>query len=123
MDEYVCSESQSCEDLLAPLCDGFSVEMCDGLFDVNEGGFQVCSVDDDDIDMNYIFNHIDHAIKVDPEIDMEMMMMWDDDADNLGCTAEPAGPVAHVETVHVKEEMDLIEMVAATQNCGEAENH
>jgi myb proto-oncogene protein len=97
MDEYNCSESQSCEDLLAPICDGFSVEMCDGLFDVNEGTFQVCTVDDDDdIDMNYIFNHTDHAIKVDPEIDMEMMM---------------------------KEEMDLIEMVAATQNCGEAENH
>ncbi|CAD6268252.1 unnamed protein product [Miscanthus lutarioriparius] len=125
MDEYVCSESQSCEDLLAPLCDGFSVEMCDGLFDVNEGGFQVCSVDDDDIDMNYIFDHIDHhAIKVDPEeIDMVMMMMWDGN-DALGCTAEPAaGPAAaHVETVHVKEEMDLIEMVAATQNCGEAGN-
>jgi myb proto-oncogene protein len=121
MDEYNCSESQSCEDLLAPICDGFSVEMCDGLFDVNEGTFQVCTVDDDDdIDMNYIFNHTDHAIKVDPEIDMEMMMMWDDDA--LGC-AEPAGPEAHAETVHVKEEMDLIEMVAATQNCGEAENH
>ena len=118
MEEYICSESLSCEDLLAPICDGFSVEMCDGLFDANEGGFQVCTVDDDDIDMNYIFNHIDHAIKVDPEIDMEMMMMmWDEDA--LGC-AEPA---AHVETVHVKEEMDLIEMVAATQNCGEAENH
>jgi len=82
------------------------------------------TVDDDDIDMNYIFNHIDHAaIKVDPEINMEMMMMWDADADALGCTAEPAGPAAHVETVHVKEEMDLIEMVAATQNCGEAENH
>ena len=116
-----CSESQSCEDLLAPICDDFSVEMCDGLFDTNEDAFQVYPVDDDDIDMNYIFNHIDHAAtKVDPEIDMEMMMMWDDDA--LGC-AEPAGPEAHAETVHVKEEMDLIEMVAATQNCGEAENH
>jgi len=42
--------------------------------------------------------------------------MWDGN-DALGCTAEPAaGPAAaHVETVHVKEEMDLIEMVAATQ--------
>ncbi|XP_066333102.1 transcription factor MYB98-like isoform X1 [Miscanthus floridulus] len=126
MQEYNnCSASQSCEELLAPICDGFSVEMCDSLFDTNEDDFQVyTTVDDDDIDMNYIFNHIDHAaIKVDPEIDMEMMMMWDDDADALVCTAEPAGPAAHVETVHVKEEMDLIEMVAATQNCGEAENH
>jgi myb proto-oncogene protein len=122
-----CSESQSCEDLLAPICDEFSVEMCDGLFDTNEDAdaFQVYAMDDD-IDMNYIFNYIEHAaIKVDPEIDMEMMMMmmWDgDDGGLLGCDADPAGP-AHVETVHVKEEMDLIEMVAATQNCGEAENH
>jgi transcription factor MYB, plant len=50
-----------------------------------------------------------------------MMMMWDDDA--LACTAGPAAGTAHVETVHVKEEMDLMQMVAATQKCGEAENH
>ncbi|CAN6297452.1 unnamed protein product [Urochloa humidicola] len=112
--EYNSSEAQSCEELLAPICcDDFSVvDMCDGLFDTKEDAFQVYTVDDD-MDMNYIFNHLDHGIKADPEIDMEMM--WDDDA--LGCV-EPAGS-AEIETVHVKEEMDLIEMVAARQKYGE----
>ncbi|XP_004986186.3 transcription factor MYB115 [Setaria italica] len=114
-----CSETQSCEELLAPVCyDDFSVvDMCDGLFDTKEDAFQAVYAVDDDIDMNYIFNHLDHTIKVDPEIS-DMEMMWDDDV--LGCV-EPAGS-AEVETVHVKEEMDLMEMVAATQqNYGEAE--
>lgn len=108
------------EELLAPICDELPVGMCGGLFDGtnNEDAFFRMYAVDDDIDVSYIF---DHAIKVDPEIDMEMMMMWDDDA--LACTAGPAAGTAHVETVHVKEEMDLMQMVAATQKCGEAENH
>ncbi|OEL19496.1 Transcription factor MYB98 [Dichanthelium oligosanthes] len=114
--EYICSEAQSCEDLLAPICDDFSVDMCDGLFDMKDYGFQVYTVDND-IDMNYIFNHLDHAIKADPEIDMEMM--WDDEV--LGCV-EPAEP-AQFETVNVKEEMDLVEMMAATQNRAGDENN
>ncbi|CAL4936471.1 unnamed protein product [Urochloa decumbens] len=119
MHEYNCSEAQSCEELLAPICDDFSVvDMCDSLFDTKEDAYQVYTVDDD-IDMNFIFNHLDHAVKVDPEIDMEMM--WDDDA--LGC-AEPAGAGSvELETVQVKEEMDLIEMVAATQKYGEEEKN
>jgi len=121
--EYNRSETdQSCEELLAPICsDDFSVaDMCEGLFDTKEDAscFQVFAVDED-VDMSYIFNHLDQAIKVDPEIDMEMM--WDDDA--LGC-AEPAGAgSAQMETVHVKEEMDLMEMVAATQKYAEAEKN
>ena len=121
--EYNRSETdQSCEELLAPICsDDFSVaDMCEGLFDTKEDAscFQVFAVDED-VDMSYIFNHLDQAIKVDPEIDMEMM--WDDDA--LGC-AEPAGAgSAQMETVHVKEEMDLMEMVAATQKYAETEKN
>jgi myb proto-oncogene protein len=118
--EYNCSETQSCEELVAPICgyDDFSVVgMCDSLFDAKEDAFQQATYAvDDDIDMNYIFNHLDHTIKADPEISDMEMMMWDDDA--LGCVFEPAGS----EAVRVKEEMDLVEMVAATQQkYGEAE--
>ncbi|KAF8659446.1 hypothetical protein HU200_058476 [Digitaria exilis] len=113
-EEYNCSEAQSCEELLAPImCEEFSVaDMCGCLFDTKEDAFhQVYSVEDDDIDMSYIFSHLDHAIKADPEIDMEMEMLWDDDA--LGCVVEPP---AGSEAVLVKEEMDLVEMMAATQS-------
>ncbi|PUZ36571.1 hypothetical protein GQ55_9G048900 [Panicum hallii var. hallii] len=123
--EYNCSETdQSCEELLAPICCGdFSVvDMCEGLFDTTEDAscFQVFTVGDD-VDMSYIFNHLDHAIKVDPEIDMEMM--WDDDA--LVCGEPDGAGSAQMETVHVKEEMDLMEMVAVTQKqkCCEAEKN
>jgi myb proto-oncogene protein len=50
-----------------------------------------------------------------------MEMMWDDE-DGLGCVEEPAGS-AQIEAVNVKEEMDLIEMVAVTQKYGEAEKN
>ncbi|WVZ60880.1 hypothetical protein U9M48_010841 [Paspalum notatum var. saurae] len=118
--EYNCGgDAESFEELFAPICDDLSVDMCDGLFDPKEeDAFQVYAVDDN-IDMNYIFSHIDHAIKVGPEM-IDMEMLWDDDA--LGCT-EPASGSAQTGTVHVKEEMDLIEMVAATQNCGVGENN
>ncbi|KAL6893894.1 hypothetical protein ACP4OV_007992 [Aristida adscensionis] len=113
MHENSCSDVLSCEELLAPICDDFSVDMCEGLFDTKEENFQVYTVDDDGIDMNCIFNHLDYAMKVDHEIDMEMT--WDDEA--LGCV-EPGS--AQMETMRVKEEMDLVEMVAATQNCAGA---
>ncbi|PVH63346.1 hypothetical protein PAHAL_2G009800 [Panicum hallii] len=115
------SKAESCEELaVAPICDDFSIDMlCDSLFDTKEDTcFQVYTVDDD-MDMNCIFNHVDHAIKVGCEIDMEMM--WDDE-DGLGCVEEPAGS-AQIEAVNVKEEMDLIEMVAVTQKYGEAEKN
>ncbi|KAL6636754.1 hypothetical protein ACP70R_024326 [Stipagrostis hirtigluma subsp. patula] len=108
-------DSPSCDELLAPVCDDFSVDMCDGLFDTNEEAFQVYTVDDD-LDMNYIFNHLDYAVKADDDIDMEMT--WDDEF--LGCAESGS---AQLETVHVKEEMDLVEMVAATQNCVGAQNN
>ncbi|XP_062214322.1 transcription factor MYB3R-4-like isoform X2 [Phragmites australis] len=107
--------THSCEELLAPICDDFSVDMCDGLFDTKEEAFQVYTVDDD-VDMNYIFNHLDYAIKCDQEIDVDMMQ--DDDA--LECV-EPGS--AQSKTMHVKEEMDPVEMVAATQNCAGAESN
>jgi myb proto-oncogene protein len=125
--EYNCNETQSCEELVAPICyDDFSVvvAMCGSLlFDAkDEDAFEAVYAVDDDMDMNYIFNHLDHAIKVDPEISDMEMMMWDDDA--LGCVVEPAGS-AEIETVYVKEEMDLMEtMVADTQEkYGEAEKN
>ncbi|KAK3130920.1 hypothetical protein QOZ80_6BG0499670 [Eleusine coracana subsp. coracana] len=108
-----CGETQySIDELLAPICDEFSVEnMCDGLFDANEDVFQVCGIDDD-VDMNCIFNQLDYAGKqADSGIDMEMT--WDDDA-FVDCDGlESAGSSAH-EMVQVKEEMDLVEMMAAT---------
>ncbi|KAJ1293199.1 hypothetical protein BS78_01G049900 [Paspalum vaginatum] len=112
--EYNCGgEAQSYEELLAPICDDFSVvDMCDGLFDMEEAV-------DGDMDMKYIYSHIDHAIKVGPDEIADMEMLWDDDA--LGC-AEPAGS-AQTGAVHVKEEMDLIEIMAGTQSCGVAENN
>jgi len=48
-------------------------------------------------------------------------MMWDDE-DGLGCVEEPAGS-PQIEDVHVKEEMDLIEMVTVTQKYGKAEKN
>ncbi|GJM96923.1 hypothetical protein PR202_ga13799 [Eleusine coracana subsp. coracana] len=77
----------------------------------NKGGaaFQVYSVDDEEVDVDYIFNHLDYAAKVDAGIDMGMS--WDDD-DALGCV-EP-GSAQSESRMHVKaEEMGLVEMVAA----------
>ncbi|TVU44564.1 hypothetical protein EJB05_04009 [Eragrostis curvula] len=113
--ENSCGETQSCEELVAPISDDFSVNMCDGLFGAKEeeAAFQGYSVDDE-VDINYIFNHLDYE-----EIDMGSIS-WDDDA--LGCV-EPGSPAAQSQTLHVKEEMDLVEMVAATQNCTGQENH
>ncbi|GJN38943.1 hypothetical protein PR202_gb28025 [Eleusine coracana subsp. coracana] len=111
--ENNCGETQySLDELLAPICDEFSVEnMCDGLFDANEDVFQVCGMDDD-VDMNCIFNQPDYAGKqADSGIDMEMT--WDDDAFVHCVGLESAGSSAH-EMVQVKEEMDLVEMMAAT---------
>lgn len=113
------SQTQSCEELVVPTYDDFSIDACDGLFDTKEEAqFQVYNIDDD-VDMNYIFNHIDYAIKIDHEIDMEMT--WDDDAlENIepgsAPLVAPAGP-AQIMTVHVKEEMDLVGMVTHTQTC------
>ncbi|XP_062209048.1 transcription factor MYB119-like [Phragmites australis] len=112
--ENNCGETHSCEELVAPICDDFSVDMCDGLFDTKEEAFQVYTVDDD-VDMNYIFNHLDYTTKVDHELDMEMA--WDDDAFEF---VEPG--TSQTKPMQVKEEMDLVEMVAATQNCAGAEN-
>ncbi|GJN23016.1 hypothetical protein PR202_gb10630 [Eleusine coracana subsp. coracana] len=107
-----CGETRSCEELLliGPICDDeFSVDLCDGLFDDTEEGaaFQVYSVDDE-VDVDYIFNHLDYAAKVDAGIDMGMS--WDVD-DALGCV-EPESAQSDT-SMHVKaEEMDLVEMVA-----------
>uniref|UniRef100_A0ACD6A9T6 Uncharacterized protein n=1 Tax=Avena sativa TaxID=4498 RepID=A0ACD6A9T6_AVESA len=107
-------QTNSCDEILVPTCDDFSIDMCDGLFDTKEEAqYQVYSIDDD-VDMDYIFNHLDYAIKIDHEIDMEMT--WADDAlINLESASSPLvtplGPV-EIKDVHVKEEMDLIELVA-----------
>jgi myb proto-oncogene protein len=112
-------KTDSCEETLVPTCDDFSIDLCDGLFDTKEEEqYQVYSIDDD-VDMDYIFNHIDYAIKIDHEIDMEMS--WDDDAlvnieSGLSPLVAPLGP-AEIKTVHVKEEMDLVELVTHTQTC------
>ncbi|VAI82837.1 transcription factor MYB3R-4-like [Triticum dicoccoides] len=110
-------EADSCEEVLVPTCDDFSVDMCDGLFDTKEDAqYPVYSIDDD-VDMDYIFNHMDYTIKIDHEIDMEMA--WCDDAltniesgSSLLVTA--VGPT-EIKTVQVKEEMDLVELVTRTQ--------
>ena len=66
------------------------------------------------------------SIKVNCEIDMEMM--WDDE-DGLGCVEvytvddDISAGSAEIEDVHVKEEMDLIEMVTVTQKYGKAEKN
>ena len=122
------SKAQSCEEhAVAPICDDCSIDMLyDTLFHTKEDScFQVYTVDDD-MDMNCIFNHVDHAIKVNCEIDMEMM--WDDE-DGLGCVEvytvddDISAGSAEIEDVHVKEEMDLIEMVTVTQKYGKAEKN
>ena len=126
--EHNCSKAQSREELaMAPICDDFSIGMlCDSLFDTKEETcFQVYTVDDD-MNMNCTFNHVDHAIKVNCEIDMEMM--WDDE-DGLGCVEvytvddDISAGSAEIEDVHVKEEMDLIEMVTVTQKYGKEEKN
>ncbi|XBJ12210.1 hypothetical protein VPH35_016780 [Triticum aestivum] len=67
----------SCEEILVPTSDDFSVDMFDGLFNAEEVQYQAYNIDDD-VDMDYIINHIDYSIKNDHEIDMDMT--WDDDA-------------------------------------------
>ncbi|CAL5077654.1 unnamed protein product [Urochloa decumbens] len=106
------SKTQSSEEIVAPICDDFSVDMCDGLFGTKEDG---------DMNMECSFKHIYHAMtKVDFEFDMEML--WDNDDTVLRCLDEQGGS-AEVETMIVKLEMDLIEMLAGTQKYGEAETN
>jgi hypothetical protein len=115
-DENSCGEAQSyCEEFLAPICDEFSADMCNGLLlDTNnkeDATFQVYSVDAE-VDINHIFNHLDHAIEIDEVV---MDMAWD--ADTLGCV-EPGRP-APSNNVNVKE-TDMVEMVKAAttqQDC------
>ncbi|KAM3195201.1 hypothetical protein ACQJBY_071341 [Aegilops geniculata] len=110
-------QADSCEEILVPTCDDFSVDMCDGLFDTKEDAqYPVYSIDDD-VDMDYIFNHMDYTIKIDHEIDMEMA--WCDDAlVNIESGSSPlvtaVGPTEMM-TIQVKEEMDLVELVTRTQ--------
>ncbi|KAF7093832.1 hypothetical protein CFC21_096219 [Triticum aestivum] len=110
-------QADSCEEILVPTCDDFSIDMCDGLFDTKEDEqYPVYSIDDD-VDMDYIFNHMDYTIKIDHEIDMEMA--WCDDAlANIESGSSPlvtvAGP-AEIKTVQVKEEMNLVELVTRTE--------
>ncbi|KAI4976945.1 transcription factor MYB3R-4-like [Hordeum vulgare subsp. vulgare] len=112
-------QADSCEEILAPACDDFSIDMCDGLFDTKEDAqYPVYSIDDD-VDMDYIFNHMDYTIKIDHEIDMEMA--WCDDAlinieSGSSPLVTPLGPT-EIKTLHVKEEMDLVELVTHTRNC------
>ncbi|CAM0912905.1 unnamed protein product [Alopecurus aequalis] len=112
-------ETQSCEEILVPTSDDFFIDMCDGLFDTKEDTrYQVYSIDDD-FDMDCIFNHVDYAIKIDHEIDMEMT--WDDDTlINIESGSSPlvtSLDPAEIVTMHVKEEMDLVELVTHTQTC------
>jgi transcription factor MYB, plant len=114
--ENSCGEAQSyCEEFLAPICDDFSADMCNGLLlntnNKEDATFQVYSVDAE-VDINHIFSHLDHAIETD-EIGMDMA--WD--ADALGCV-EPGRP-APSNNVNVKDETGLVEMVkaATTQDC------
>ncbi|KAF6991575.1 hypothetical protein CFC21_008650 [Triticum aestivum] len=67
----------SCEEILVPTSDDFSVDMCDGLFNAEEVQYQAYNIDDD-VHMDYIIYHIDYSIKIEHEIDMDMT--WDDDA-------------------------------------------
>ncbi|XP_037460027.1 transcription factor MYB3R-4-like [Triticum dicoccoides] len=77
----------SCEEILVPTSDDFSVDMFDGLFNAEEVQYQAYNIDDD-VDMDYIINHTDYAIKIDNHIDyaikidheIDMNMTWDDDA-------------------------------------------
>ncbi|KAF8644701.1 hypothetical protein HU200_066367 [Digitaria exilis] len=113
-------ETQASEELVARISDDISVDMCNELFDTKEQScFQAAVYTwDDYMDMDYIFNHIDHEmIKVDSEIHMDMM--WDDTT-ALGYLDEAYGS-SEIKTVLVK--VDLIEMVAATQKYGEAEKN
>ncbi|KAL5217654.1 hypothetical protein ABZP36_018338 [Zizania latifolia] len=115
MDENNYIQANSCEELVVPTYDDFSIDMCDGLFEAEEALYQVYNIDDD-IDMNYIFNHIDYTNKIGHEIDIEMA--WDDDVleDNEpeSSSLETPAVLAQIKTVHVKKEMDLVEMVTLT---------
>uniref|UniRef100_A0A0E0DXE1 Uncharacterized protein n=1 Tax=Oryza meridionalis TaxID=40149 RepID=A0A0E0DXE1_9ORYZ len=121
MDENSYIQTNSCEELLVSTYDDLCLDMCDHLFETkDETPYQVYNIDDD-VDMNYIFNHIDYANKIGHEIDMEMA--WDDDVlqddESAGSSPlETLAGLAQINTVHVKEEMDLIEMVTSTQSCG-----
>uniref|UniRef100_A0A0D9WM80 Transcription factor MYB98 n=1 Tax=Leersia perrieri TaxID=77586 RepID=A0A0D9WM80_9ORYZ len=120
MDENNYIQANSCEELLVSSYDDLCLDMCDHLFETKEvTPYQVYNIDDD-VDMNYIFNDIDYADKIGHEIDMEMA--WEDDVleDNEtgSSTLEIPAGLVHINTVHVKEEMDLVEMVTRTQSCG-----
>ncbi|KAG8093895.1 hypothetical protein GUJ93_ZPchr0012g21556 [Zizania palustris] len=121
MDKTNYIQANPCEELVVPTYDDFSIDMCDGLFEAKdqEAPYQVYNIDDD-IDMNYIFNHIDYTNKIGHEIDIEMA--WDDDVleDNEAESSSLEAPavLAQIKTVHVKKEMDLVEMVTThTQAC------
>ncbi|KAF0901555.1 hypothetical protein E2562_003531 [Oryza meyeriana var. granulata] len=120
MDENDYIQANSCEELLVSTYDDLCLDMCDHLFQTKEETpYQVYNIDDD-VDMNYIFNHIDYVNKISHEIDMEMA--WDDDvleANESGSSpSETPAVLAQINTVHVKEEMDLVEMVTRTPSCG-----
>jgi transcription factor MYB, plant len=99
--------TRSFEELPAPICDEFSVvDMCDGLFDAaNDEAFQVCGgIDDVDVDMNCIFDHLDDYASGRNKVadhGIDMGMPWDDAA-----LADCVG------LERVKEEMGLVEMMA-----------
>ncbi|KAG8063058.1 hypothetical protein GUJ93_ZPchr0003g16986 [Zizania palustris] len=112
-------QANSCEELVVPTYDDFSIDMCDGLFEAKEeASYQVYNIDDY-VDMNYIFNHIDYTNKISHEIDIEMA--WDDDVledhEPESSSLETPVVLAQIKTVHVKKEMDLVEMVTRTQAC------
>jgi transcription factor MYB, plant len=117
--------TRSFEELPAPICDEFSVDMCDGLFDAaSEEAFQVCGIDDGDVDMNCIFDHLDYASRnkvADHGIDMEMT--WDDDAlaDCVGLELDSSDHQVEI-VQQVKEEMDLVEMMAKNNTTTGAED-
>lgn len=115
------SETQASEELVARTCDDISVDMCNDLFDTKEQScFQAVYTWDYYMDMDYIFNHIDHEmVKVDSVIHMNMM--WDDTT-ALRYLDEPYGS-AEIKTVLVKEEVDLTETMASTLKYGEAEKN
>ncbi|XP_015694367.1 transcription factor MYB119-like isoform X1 [Oryza brachyantha] len=116
MDENDDIQTNTCEEfqLLVSTYGDLCLDMCDHLFETKEEApYQVYNIDGDDVDMNYIFNHIDYANKIGHEIE-DMEMAWDDDVLELEDNESGSSPL-ETPAVHVKEEMDLVEMVTRTQ--------
>jgi transcription factor MYB, plant len=112
--------TRSFEELPAPICDEFSVvDMCDGLFDAaNDEAFQVCGgIDDVDVDMNCIFDHLDDYASGRNKVadhGTDMGMPWDDAAlaDCVGLELVDSSDHQVEIAQRVKEEMGLVEMMA-----------